>query len=185
MYPTAADLALAAWLHEHAIASPALAQAMLFVTDFHSNLAIHAMSAVVAVVLWRERRRDWLATLVLAVPAGLAINVALKHLFARTRPTWDNALLTLDTFGFPSGHVAGATLFYGFLAAYLLQGVEDRAVRAAHIAAAAMLVVLVAFSRVYLGVHYLTDVIGAAAWSLGWLTICLQLRKRLPARWAR
>lgn len=180
MYPTPTDLALAAWLHAHAF--PALTQAMLFVTYFHSTLAIGAMSAAVAVILWRERRRDWLVTLVLAVPAGAVINVGLKHLFARARPTFDDPLLTLTTFSFPSGHVAGATLFYGFLAAYLLQGVEERAARAAFIAVAASLVILVAFSRVYLGVHYLTDVIGAAAWSLGWLAFCLQLRKRRLAR---
>jgi undecaprenyl-diphosphatase len=182
MYPTPTDVALAAWLHAHAQQSPAFTQAMLYITDFHSNLAISLMSAAIAAVLWRERRRDWLVTLLITVPAGLAINVVIKHLFARARPTWDDPLLELATFSFPSGHVAGATLFYGFLAAYLLHGVEDRAMRAAGIAVAALLVALVAFSRLYLGVHYLTDVIGALAWSLAWLTLCLNLRKRPLAR---
>jgi membrane-associated phospholipid phosphatase len=180
MYPTATDLALAAWFHAHAI--PALTRAMLLITDMNSNLAVNLMAAALALILLKERQRDWLVTLILAVPAGLAINVLLKHLFAFPRPSFDHPLLKLETYSFPSGHVAGATLFYGFVAAYFWQRTADPRLRAVYVAVAAMLVVLVAFTRVYLGVHYLTDVIGGALWSSAWLAFCLWLRKRLSAR---
>lgn len=180
MYPTSLDLSLAASLHAHA--TPALTQAMLLVTNLHSNLAINLMSAAFALFLLTRRQRDWLIALILAVPTGMAINAMIKHAFALSRPTFEDPLLKLDTFSFPSGHVAGATLFYGFLVAYFWRRTDRPRVHALWITAAATLVALVGFTRVYLGVHYLTDVIGAVAWSLPWLALCLLLRDRWAAR---
>lgn len=180
MYPTAADLDLAAWFHSHA--SPALTRVVIVITNLHSNLAINFMAAALGVLLLKERRRDWFITLMLAVPAGLALNVMLKHLFALERPRFDHPLLALETYSFPSGHAAGAMLFYGFLVAYFAQRTADRRTRAVQVALGAMLVLLVAFTRVYLGVHYLSDVVAGVAWSLAWLTLCLWLRPRWPVR---
>jgi membrane-associated phospholipid phosphatase len=180
MPPTSIDLALATWLHAHA--TPGLTQVMLFVTNSHSNLAIDIMSAAIALVLWRARERVWAITLLAVVPAGLAVNVLLKHAFGRARPAFEDPLLTLDTYSFPSGHVAGATLFYGFLVAYFWRRLPNAAMRAAAIAAAAAMVCVVALTRMYLGAHYLTDVLAAAAWSLAWLALCLHLRTRVAAR---
>lgn len=180
MYPTSIDLAVAAWFHAHA--TPLVTHLMLFLTNVQSNLAIGVMSAAIAVVLMRKRDRLWLVTLALLVPTGLAMNVLFKHAFARVRPVFDDPLLTLTTFSFPSGHVAGATLFYGFLVAYLWERVELPATRVLLVGAAVLLVALVALSRIYLGVHYLTDVVGAAAWSLAWLAIVLGWRRGRAAR---
>jgi undecaprenyl-diphosphatase len=139
------------------------------------------MSAILTLVLWRAKQRNWAITLLAVVPLGLAINVLLKHLFARTRPSFEDPLLVLDTYSFPSGHVAGATLFYGFLVAYFWRRIRSPGGRAASVAAAVILAGLVAFSRIYLGVHFLSDVVGAAAWSLAWLALCLYMRPRVLA----
>ena len=180
MYPTSLDLSLASWLHSHA--APGLTRIMLAITNLHSNLAINLMSAALGILLLKHRQRDWLVALILAVPVGLAINVMLKHLFALSRPTFDDPLLSLETYSFPSGHAAGATLFYGFLVAYFRHRTGDPRIRALQVAFAATLVGVVAFSRIYLGVHYLSDVVAAIAWSLAWLALCLWLRKRPLAR---
>ncbi len=142
MYPTSIDLAIAAWFHAHA--TPLVTHLMLFLTNVQSNLAIGVMSAAIAVALLRKRDMLWLVTLALLVPTGLAMNVLFKHACARVRPVFEDPLLTLTSFSFPSGHVAGATLFYGFLVAYLWERAELPAARALLVGAAVLLVTLVA-----------------------------------------
>jgi undecaprenyl-diphosphatase len=135
-----------------------------------------------AVVLYRRAQRHWLLALVLAVPVGVAINVLLKHLFRRARPVPDEPLMTLATYSFPSGHTAGTALFYGVLAAYIVFRTHSTRVRAAAVLGWLCAVGLVGFSRVYLGVHYLSDVVAAAAWSCAWLAVCLLAANRVQLR---
>ena len=68
---------------------------------------------------------------------------------------------------------SAATVFYGVLACYLWTQARSPAERAALVVGALLMVALVAFSRVYLGVHYLTDVLAAVAEGLAWLAICV------------
>jgi undecaprenyl-diphosphatase len=82
-------------------------------------------------------------------------------------------MVTLNTYSFPSGHTAGATVFYGVLAAYLVSRRREPGLRVAIVAVAILAVVLVAISRMYLGAHYLSDVAAAAASSTAWLAVCL------------
>jgi membrane-associated phospholipid phosphatase len=178
------DLRLAAWFHAHA--RPGLTQAMLLLTHAHDPIAIDAWSALIALVLARRREWHWLIGLVLAAPGGLLINGIIKRVFERARPTFDDPLLTLSTFSFPSGHAAGTTLLYGMVAAYMLSRTREPMLRAVIIALCVTMVACVAFSRVYLGVHYLSDVLGGIAWSLVWLTLCrvgvMRLQQRRAAR---
>ncbi|MDB5862434.1 MAG: hypothetical protein JWO70_240 [Betaproteobacteria bacterium] len=165
------DVYVSAWLGAHR--TPALTLLMLAVTNTHAPAAICAYALMMAVVLYRKAERRWLLALGFAVPVGLAINVLLKSLFRRSRPVPDEPLMTLATYSFPSGHTAGTTLFYGVLAAYIVSHTRSTPVRTAAVLGWAGAVALVAFSRVYLGVHYLTDVIAAAAWSSAWVALCL------------
>ncbi len=165
------DLQITLWLHAHG--TPALTLLMLAVSYTHGPLAICLYASITAVVLLRRHDRPWLAGLVLAVPVGLLVNVLLKHLFHRARPVLSEPLMTLTTYSFPSGHTAGTTLFYGFVAAYLGYRVHSTRVRAAAITVWLLLAGLVGFSRVYLGLHYFSDVVAAFAWSLAWLALTL------------
>ena len=123
----------------------------------------------------------------LAVVGGLALNIMLKHAYERARPHFDDPWVTLSSFSFPSGHTAGATAFYGVLAAFLVSRFYDPRKRIAVIAGAILAVVLVAFSRMYLGAHYLSDVVAAMASTTAWLALCLTTvhavaKRRLLAR---
>ena len=149
-------------------------------TLLHDTVPLLIATGVVAVAGWARGERRWVALLAMAVPGVQGLNVGLKHLFQRARPALDDPVLALHTFSFPSGHVAGATVFYGVLAAWTLArhrrvpgeggGVPPR--HAAVVAACALAVAAVAFSRVYLGVHFVSDVVAGCAEGLAWGTAC-------------
>jgi undecaprenyl-diphosphatase len=103
------------------------------------------------------------------VGGGSLLNVLLKHFFHRQRPVLENPLVTLTSFGFPSGHTMGATLFYGVLALFVAQSVRAWWLRVLAWSLASVAVLLIGLSRIYLGAHYLTDVLGAFAVGLAWL----------------
>jgi membrane-associated phospholipid phosphatase len=179
------DAHLAAWLHAHG--SPQLTAIMLAVSALNSTVAIAGWSALFAVVLARLREWYWMLTLGLAVSGGLLLNVALKMAYERARPHFDDPWITLKTYSFPSGHTAGATLFYGVLCAFVVSRLYDWHARVACVVIAVLMVVIVAFSRMYLGAHYLSDVSAAACSSTAWLVLCLStvhglVRRRMAGR---
>lgn len=168
---TVADLVVAHWLHAHA--APLLTQFMLVVTHLHGIVAISTYALLAALYLAWKRDWYWLLCFSVAVPSGMLLNALTKIAFHRARPSFDDPILTLSTYSFPSGHVAGTTLFYGVLAAMLLEKITSWRWRVLIVLIAFALVVLVALTRMYLGVHYLSDVIAAFAEALAWLTLCL------------
>jgi undecaprenyl-diphosphatase len=155
---------------------------MLLVTNLHGTPGITALSLIMALHLAWTRAWDWLLALVLVVPGGMLLNVLTKHAFGRTRPSFAEPMLTLTTFSFPSGHVAAATLFYGLLATFVIARLEAWRWRVLVAQLAFLLVALVALSRVYLGVHYLSDVLAAFAESVAWLAFCLTAMHTLRLR---
>ena len=180
---TLVDVRLAHWFRAHA--TPGFTEVMLFITHWNGILGSSIMGALLALFFWRRKAHYWLAATLVAVPGGMLLNVALKHVFRRARPSLEDPLLTLSTSSFPSGHTAAATVFYGLLACYLVRRVHGWPARTAVMAACVLMVMLVALSRMYLGVHYLSDVLAAALEGAAWLATCLvalsALRRRRTA----
>ncbi len=100
-----------------------------------------------------------------------ALTLALKEAVGRSRPPLSGALAAGDGYAFPSGHAATAAAAFGVVAFLCAGPLRARAARAAVWAAAAMLTTLVGISRVYLGVHWATDVLGGWAFGLLWLAV--------------
>jgi membrane protein DedA with SNARE-associated domain/membrane-associated phospholipid phosphatase len=168
---TIVDRHVAEWLHSHA--TPQLTQWMLVVTHLHGIVAIGIYALLAALFLAWKRDWYWLLCLSVTIPSGMVLNVLTKLAFHRARPSFDDPILTLSTDSFPSGHVAGATLFYGVLAAMLVAKIDQWRWGVLMVFAAISLIALVALTRMYLGVHYLSDVIAGFAEALAWLTLCL------------
>ncbi|MFN2453735.1 MAG: phosphatase PAP2 family protein [Pyrinomonadaceae bacterium] len=168
---TLVDRNVSAWLH--ARATPQLTAAMLVITYLHSLIGVSLIASFVAFYMWHRRRLFWLLALALAVPGGMLLNVLLKHAFHRVRPSFDNPILTLNTYSFPSGHTMAATVLYGVLAAFAASKLNSWRWRVMAILVAGLMILLVGFSRIYLGAHYLSDVLGAMAEGLAWLALCL------------
>jgi uncharacterized membrane protein YdjX (TVP38/TMEM64 family)/membrane-associated phospholipid phosphatase len=182
----ALDGRIASWLHAHS--NGALTKFFLAVSTLHSPGAIAVASVVFGALLARLRQWYWVLTLAAAVGGGMLVNTLLKFAYERLRPRFDDPLLSLSSYSFPSGHTAGAVLFYGVLAAFLVSRSYDWRARAACIAGAIVAVALVALSRMYLGVHYLSDVLAAACSSTAWLVLCLAgghavVRGKLRLHW--
>ena len=163
------DARIAQWFHEHA--TPGLTRAMADISWFHTwPIALIASGFL----LYLLGRREWIWAIfsLCAVPGGMALNSVLKVAFHRQRPTLSGLSTALQTYSFPSGHALAATVLYGVLAAYAIRSLRSRAAKAGVAAVALAIVVLVAFSRIYLGVHYLSDVLAAFVEGVAWLALC-------------
>ena len=134
-----------------------------------------------AVMLFLIWKRHWLSlfTLIVAVPGGMLLNELIKVVVHRPRPFLEGPFVDWSGYSFASGHTIGATLLYGQLALLLLPIVKARSGRAVMIGAAVLLVSLVGFSRIALGAHYLSDVLGAIVLGVLWLALCLLGGRRI------
>lgn len=168
---TLVDVRLAQWLHAHP--APAITWLMLFVAYAHSQMGIVALASLFGFYLHAHRERYWMVALALTIGGGLPLNVVLKHVFQRARPSFDDPLLTLSTYSFPSGHTSGSTLLYGLIAAYLVCHTRSWWARIAIVFGAGAIVGLTGLSRMYLGVHYLSDILAAMSFSVAWLALCV------------
>jgi len=165
------DLQVLVWLHTHG--NPVFSGFLLAITQLHSTIGISVFTLILGIVLARRHKWYWVLALGLSVGGGMLLNVILKLIFHRNRPVWDDPLITLASNSFPSGHAAGATLFYGFFAVYVVSHMKEVWLRVVCVVVSVLMVALVAFSRMYLGVHYLSDVLAAISISTAWLVLVL------------
>jgi membrane-associated phospholipid phosphatase len=115
--------------------------------------------------------------MIIAVPGGMLLNELLKLGVHRHRPFLDGWFVDWSGYSFASGHTIGATLLYGQLLLFLLPLMKSKRWQRLATLSAAMLVMLVGFSRIALGAHYLSDVIAAIFLGVLWLMICALLLK--------
>ncbi len=166
------DQALALALALHADARPALTQLLLVVT----MLGLQGVIVVgVIVAIFFIARRAWLNLLIwgIALGGGELLNLLLKAIFARPRPVFDVPLVVEQQFSFPSGHAMMSIIAYGLLAYFVLSALRARHWRVLIGAGVVLLLLLIGFTRLYLGAHYLTDVIGGFAAGWIWLSTCI------------
>jgi undecaprenyl-diphosphatase len=137
--------------------------------------------AVVGFLVLQERYRTALVIMVTSIGGEIA-NTVLKNAFMRPRPTVVPHLREAISTSFPSGHAMESAIIYLTLGAMMMRVAEGRLTKAYCLFLAVLLTFLVGLSRVYLGVHYPTDVIGG--WILGfmWASICWLAAQRFEAR---
>lgn len=141
-------------------------------THFGDAWVLSVLGVVVAAWLWFSRRRALAAGWVLALAGNALLNPLLKRLFERVRPIHDHGFATASGFSFPSGHTSGATVAYGMLAYVMLRTLPVPWQLPALLGAAA-LAFTVGCSRVFLQVHYASDVLAGFASGGAWLAVCI------------
>src|SRR5207249_4775987 len=166
-----ADHGIATWFHERL--TPVFVSVLRAFTEFGSAEWIGVI--LFALVLFFAWKRWWpsLVTLVVAVPGGMLLNEWLKVVVHRHRPFVDGPFVDWSGYSFSSGHTIGATLLYGQLLLFVLPALKARHWRLLCICSAMSLVLLVGYSRVALGAHFLTDVLAAIIFGIIWLMVCM------------
>jgi undecaprenyl-diphosphatase len=174
------DQGIATWFHHRL--TPAFAGVLHTVTEFGSSEWIAVV--LLGLLLFLAWKRSWpsLITLIVAVPGGMLLNEWIKLLVHRHRPFVDGPFVDWSGYSFASGHTMGATLLYGQLLIFLLPLLKGRPLRILCVVGAASLVLLVGFSRIALGAHFLTDVVAAIVFGIAWLMLCMIFGKSVHRR---
>ena len=170
----------------HTLASPALTTAMRGISFLGSTLFLTA-ATIMAIAWFVLRRWEREAKLFALTMLGASLlNTTLKLAFKRPRPIPFFDLTPPETYSFPSGHALASCCFFAGLAAILSGRIKKRRTRTIVWIAAASMFLLIGFSRIYLGVHYTTDVIAGYCAALIWILVVrfveLQLARRKRRR---
>jgi undecaprenyl-diphosphatase len=157
------------WLHEWA----------RDVTALGSMPVLLAVIGIVVGFLAMTRRYSALVLLVAAVAGGFVLSLTLKHLIGRPRPPQIPPNLHVASASFPSGHSLLAAVTYLTLGALLAQLVDRRRLKIYFVTVALLLTIMVGLSRVFLGVHYPSDVLAGWALGLAWALACGMVARHL------
>jgi undecaprenyl-diphosphatase len=158
------DNGVRSWVHQ--LASPGMTEAMKFISMPGYDILLAELVIAILIFLrigWR-RAAIWLSV---TMAGSVLLDVTLKHAFHRHRPVpyFGDAP---HSYSFPSGHALASFCFYGVLAGLIVDRMEGLSVRVAVTALGALLILAVGISRIYLGVHYPSDVVAgyvaAAMW---------------------
>ena len=164
------DHGVALWFHAHL--THTFVSVLRGITEFGSSEWIGIVLSLAVLFFIFKRWWPSLVTMVIVVPGGMLLNEWLKILVHRHRPFVDGWFVDWSGYSFASGHTIGATLLYGQIALFLLPLIKNRRGRVFIVAAAGFAIFLVGFSRIALGAHYFTDVVGGMFLGTAWLTIC-------------
>ncbi len=167
---TQVDQKIATELHDRA--TPLLTLILSLITLLGYSV-LWGIATLIGIVLARQRKWIHLVTWTFGCLGGELLNRTLKQIFLRSRPVFDDPLHTVSDYSFPSGHAMFAVIGYGLLAYFVSLGTNSLLARIAVWLGALLLMLLIGFSRMYLGVHYLSDVVAGYAMGLVWLNVCI------------
>ncbi len=126
---------------------------------------------ITLLVLWFLKKRVYIIPLLLSVVGSEAMTYLIKAILRRPRP--ELAFYLEDSFSFPSGHATIAVAFYGFLLFMFLRFVKTQKSKIFFFFAGLFIILMIGFSRLYLGVHYFSDVLGGYLVGFLWLAIAI------------
>jgi undecaprenyl-diphosphatase len=166
----------------HTLASPAMTSVMRFLSFLGSTIFLTIATVVVIVVFalrkWGREARLFALTMI----GASLLNITLKLAFKRARPEPFFDLTAPSTYSFPSGHSLASCCFFAGLAAILSGRVKSKRARTIIWSAASIMFLLIGLSRIYLGVHYTTDVIAGFSAALIWIVVVRFVELELARR---
>ncbi|MEP7284759.1 MAG: phosphatase PAP2 family protein [Chloroflexota bacterium] len=156
----------------HAWGTPQLVTVFKIITVLGFQVLLVVVAAVTLYYIVKRQRGHLIIWLVAFVGAQL-LNELLKRIFARPRPIFSDPYLVAINYSFPSGHAMISLVVYGLLAFFILLEVHSALKRTAIIIFTVLLVLLIGISRIYLGVHYFSDIAGGYMVGAAWLAVCI------------
>jgi len=165
------DKSILLWIHQ--FTNPVLDRVVLGITQMGNPKVVVPITLTVFVWLWWRKHRLEAKFFALDAFGGAVLSAGLKLAFSKPRPQLWPQLITETTYSYPSGHALGSMVLYGFLA-YLLSSFFPTYLRPIY-AGAIALIIAIGLSRLYLGVHWPTDIIGGYVIGFLWLFTCITL----------
>lgn len=162
-------------LYIHQFANPTLDSLMLGVTRVGDPRTVVPLTVLVFCFLWWKHYRLEAKFFLLNAFGGAVLSYVLKLVFTRSRPELWPRLILDPTFSYPSGHALGSMVLYGFLT-YLIITLHPRYTKVWR-AIGITLIVVIGFSRLYLGVHWPTDILAGYGIGFLWITVCIMLMR--------
>lgn len=160
----------------------ALTKLMIFFSFVGSTVSVVIISLLSALFLYKVlHHRKELFLLVITMVGSTLLNLVLKFIFQRTRPDI-NQLVFEEGYSFPSGHSMAAFSLYGILTFLLWKHMKTRIRRGMLLLVNSLMILTIGLSRIYLGVHYPTDVLGAYTASGFWLFVVILFYQWLQER---
>lgn len=156
----------------HSAATPAATSFFEAVTTLGFQ-GLWLIALLVGFYFLRQRQRLRLLVWIAALVGGEALDFLLKSWFARPRPQFADPLAVALYYSFPSGHAMLSLVTYGLLAYFLFTSLRHAYLRVPVVAGLILLILLIGFSRLYLGVHYASDVLAGFAVGGLWLSFCI------------
>jgi membrane-associated phospholipid phosphatase len=166
----------------HQFASPFLTSSMLGISFLGSTLFLTGLTVVVVLCFALRRWKREAILFGVTMVGAASLDVTLKNVFHRARPVPFFDIVAPKSYSFPSGHALASFCFYGALAAILTTRIKKRKAQVVMWTISAVLVFLIGLSRVYLGVHYTTDVLAGFAAALIWIMTVGFVEQRLASR---
>lgn len=165
-------------VHQQAT-SPALTSVMRGVSMAGAPAVLITLGILVVALYLRQGRSSAALLFVITVAGAEVLDAGLKLAFHRPRPAAFFGLTAPSSYSFPSGHALVSCAYFGVLAAFAAARTRSRARRWVYWTAAALVVLLIGFSRVYLGVHYPSDVLAGYAVAVVWVCSVAPARRWL------
>ena len=160
-------------------ANPGLTGFLGIITYLGSIYLVVMVAVIVGVILLIRKNWWCLLSLFLAIGIGQAVVNIIKVAFRRPRPETE---MYVFSYSFPSGHTFSATVIYGFCIYLTFRFIRNATVKWIVSALLSLLILLIGFSRVYLGVHWFSDALAGYVTGLAWLLFCVFFAKVVGER---
>lgn len=155
--------------------NPELTAFFQFITDMGDVYAYLIMTSLTGIFFFfKLRNKKFIFQLVGVLVLSALANIALKRAFNRARPTIEH-LVAVETLSYPSGHAMSAMAFYGFLTYLIFKIKMSHSIRLLLTILFSFLILSIGISRIYLGVHFPSDVAGGFIAGLIWVALCIVL----------
>jgi undecaprenyl-diphosphatase len=165
------DVAILEWLHAHQ--SKPVTALMIEMTYLGTGTVVMVVVGVAALFLWHTEHKHSARLLLAATIGNILLNGVLKLVYHRARPSVFEWQTTAVSSSFPSGHAMSSTVVYGTVAYLLLRLQKHHWAKMLTLVGAILLILLICLTRLYLGVHYPSDVMGGIIVGLAWASFCM------------
>jgi len=157
-----------------------LAQVFYYFTYLGEAYVVAGLTVLASIYLWKKQTKIKAYSLLVSVAGGAGTVLLLKHFIARPRPA--HGFYAESLASFPSAHATLAVAFYGLLFYFLISQVANKLHQKIYYCLAVLFILLLGFSRLYLGVHYLSDVVAGHLVGVVWLGIGVWIKNKLKSK---